>query len=211
MATVKQETQSEITTAEVVNTVLSVRGVLSATGRMDYCLSQLLDITVRKRAVAAFSQVPSATVALTVFSRSRCAARTAMPPVCGAGIRSVRYTFAEETEPVAATSVKQPIPGLILSNTLRAGVAALAKTLSVELAPEGITVNMVAPGPIQGTHMFHEIIPAGSDREAALAAAIPARRLGRPEDVANAVLFFAARESGFVTGQVLYVAGGPKA
>jgi NAD(P)-dependent dehydrogenase (short-subunit alcohol dehydrogenase family) len=67
---------------------------------------------------------------------------------------------------------------------------------------------MVAPGPIQGTQMFHEIVPAGSDRESALAAAIPMRRLGQPEDVANAVLFFAGQEASFVTGQVLYVCGG---
>jgi NAD(P)-dependent dehydrogenase (short-subunit alcohol dehydrogenase family) len=90
----------------------------------------------------------------------------------------------------------------------KAGLIGMGRTWALELAPFGITVNMVAPGPIQGTQMFHEIIPAGSEREAALAAAIPARRLGRPEDVANAVLFFAAPESEFVTGQVLYVCGG---
>jgi 3-oxoacyl-[acyl-carrier protein] reductase len=90
----------------------------------------------------------------------------------------------------------------------KAGIIGMGRTWALELAPFGITVNMVAPGPIQGTHMFHEIVPAGSDREAALAAAIPMRRLGRPEDVAGAVLFFAGRESSFVTGQVLYVCGG---
>jgi 3-oxoacyl-[acyl-carrier protein] reductase len=90
----------------------------------------------------------------------------------------------------------------------KAGVIGMGRTWALELAPFGITVNMVAPGPIQGTRMFHEIVPAGSDREAALAAAIPMRRLGRPEDVASAVLFFAGRESAFVTGQVLYVCGG---
>jgi len=90
----------------------------------------------------------------------------------------------------------------------KAGIIGLGRTWALELAPFGITVNMVAPGPIQGTHMFHEIVPAGSEREAALAAAIPMRRLGRPEDVASAVLFFAGRESAFVTGQVLYVCGG---
>jgi 3-oxoacyl-[acyl-carrier protein] reductase len=90
----------------------------------------------------------------------------------------------------------------------KAGVIGMGRTWALELAPFGITVNMVAPGPIQGTQMFHEIVPAGGEREAALAAAIPVRRLGRPEDVANAVLFFAARESEFVTGQVLYVCGG---
>jgi NAD(P)-dependent dehydrogenase (short-subunit alcohol dehydrogenase family) len=90
----------------------------------------------------------------------------------------------------------------------KAGIIGMGRTWALELAPFGITVNMVAPGPIQGTHMFHEIVPAGSAREAALAAAIPMRRLGRPEDVANAVLFFAGRESEFITGQVLYVCGG---
>jgi NAD(P)-dependent dehydrogenase (short-subunit alcohol dehydrogenase family) len=90
----------------------------------------------------------------------------------------------------------------------KAGIIGMGRTWALELAPHGITVNMVAPGPIQGTHMFHEIVPAGSDREAALASAIPMKRLGRPEDVANAVLFFAASESSFVTGQVLYVCGG---
>jgi NAD(P)-dependent dehydrogenase (short-subunit alcohol dehydrogenase family) len=56
--------------------------------------------------------------------------------------------------------------------------------------------------------MFHEVVPAGSERESALAAAIPMKRLGKPEDVANAVLFFASTESSFVTGQTLYVCGG---
>ena len=90
----------------------------------------------------------------------------------------------------------------------KAGVVGMGRTWALELAPFGITVNMVAPGPIQGTHMFHEIVPAGSERETALANAIPVKRLGKPEDVANAVLFFASAESSFVTGQVLYVCGG---
>jgi 3-oxoacyl-[acyl-carrier protein] reductase len=90
----------------------------------------------------------------------------------------------------------------------KAGIIGMGRTWALELAPHGITVNMVAPGPIQGTHMFHEIVPAGSERETALANAIPMKRLGRPEDVANAVLFFASNESSFVTGQVLYVCGG---
>ena len=90
----------------------------------------------------------------------------------------------------------------------KAGMIGMGRTWALELAPFGITVNMVAPGPIQGTHMFHEIVPAGSDREAKLAGAIPVGRLGKPEDVANAVLFFASSEASFVTGQVLYVCGG---
>ena len=100
------------------------------------------------------------------------------------------------------------VPGRTAYSATKAGIIGMGRSWALELAPFGITVNMVAPGPIQGTHMFHEIIPAGSEREAALAAAIPVRRLGRPEDVANSVLFFAARDSEFVTGQVLYVCGG---
>jgi 3-oxoacyl-[acyl-carrier protein] reductase len=90
----------------------------------------------------------------------------------------------------------------------KAGMIGMGRTWALELAPHGITVNMIAPGPIGGTDMFHQITPAGSSREAALAQQIPVRRLGRPEDVANAVMFFAGREASFVTGQVLYVCGG---
>lgn len=90
----------------------------------------------------------------------------------------------------------------------KAGMVGMARTWALELAPAGITVNVVAPGPIGDTEMFHAVVPAGSAREAALAAAIPVGRLGRPEDVADAVMFFAGRGSGFVTGQVLYVCGG---
>jgi NAD(P)-dependent dehydrogenase (short-subunit alcohol dehydrogenase family) len=90
----------------------------------------------------------------------------------------------------------------------KAGMIGMGRTWALELAPHGITVNMIAPGPIGGTDMFHEITPAGSAREAALTQQIPVRRLGKPEDVANAVMFFAGREASFVTGQVLYVCGG---
>jgi 3-oxoacyl-[acyl-carrier protein] reductase len=90
----------------------------------------------------------------------------------------------------------------------KAGMIGMGRTWALELAPDGITVNMVAPGPIGGTEMFHAVVPAGSDRERALAQQIPVRRVGTPADVANAVMFFSARESSFVTGQVLYVCGG---
>ena len=90
----------------------------------------------------------------------------------------------------------------------KAGMIGLARTWALELAQFGITVNVVAPGPIAGTKMFHDVVPADSEREAKLAASIPVRRLGRPTDVARAVLFFAAAESGFITGQTLFVCGG---
>ena len=90
----------------------------------------------------------------------------------------------------------------------KAGIIGMGRTWALELAPHGITVNMIAPGPIGSTNMFHEIVPAGSERERALARSIPVGRLGTPEDVTNAVMFFAGANAGFVTGQVLYVCGG---
>ncbi len=90
----------------------------------------------------------------------------------------------------------------------KAGMIGMARTWALELAPFGITVNVVAPGPIQDTEMFREVIPAGSEREAAVAKTIPVGRLGRSDDVARAIMFFANPENSFITGQVLYVCGG---
>jgi 3-oxoacyl-[acyl-carrier protein] reductase len=90
----------------------------------------------------------------------------------------------------------------------KAGMIGLARTWALELAAEGITVNVVAPGPIRGTEMFHAVVPAESERERRLAAAVPVQRLGTPDDVARAVEFFVDRDNGFITGQVLYVCGG---
>ena len=89
----------------------------------------------------------------------------------------------------------------------KAGMLGMARTWALELAPDGITVNVVAPGPIR-TDMFYDVVEQGSDRERALAASVPVKRLGEPADVAGAVSFFADPGNGFVTGQVLYVCGG---
>ena len=89
----------------------------------------------------------------------------------------------------------------------KAGMLGMARTWALELAPDGITVNVVAPGPIR-TDMFFDVVPAGSDKERALAASVPVKRLGESADVARAVAFFTDPAAGFVTGQVLYVCGG---
>jgi NAD(P)-dependent dehydrogenase (short-subunit alcohol dehydrogenase family) len=89
----------------------------------------------------------------------------------------------------------------------KAGMIGMARTWALELAADGITVNVVAPGPIH-TDMFYDVIPAGSEREARLAASIPVKRVGEPGDVARAVSFFVDPDNGFITGQVLYVCGG---
>jgi len=90
----------------------------------------------------------------------------------------------------------------------KAAMLGLARTWALELGPHGITSNVVAPGPVEATGVFHDIIPRDSPRIPSIIESIPVKRLGRPEDVARAVLFFAASEAGFVTGQTLYVCGG---
>ena len=87
----------------------------------------------------------------------------------------------------------------------KAGMLGMARTWALELAPHGITVNVVAPGPIE-TDNFYSVVPR--DQGARVAQSIPVKRLGQASDVARAVLFFADRDAGFVTGQVLYVCGG---
>jgi 3-oxoacyl-[acyl-carrier protein] reductase len=86
----------------------------------------------------------------------------------------------------------------------KAGLVGLARSLAREFASRAVTVNVVAPGPID-TEMLAAV---GDDRRAAIATAVPVGRLGRPDEVAAAVRFLASDEAGFITGAVLPVDGG---
>jgi 3-oxoacyl-[acyl-carrier protein] reductase len=95
--------------------------------------------------------------------------------------------------------------------TAKAGLQGFTKTLAIELGPFGVTVNAIAPGFIETAMTAATAERVGSnidDMRAAVAAAVPVRRGGVPEDIANTAAFFAAEESGYVTGQVIYVDGG---
>ncbi|MEC3766056.1 MULTISPECIES: SDR family NAD(P)-dependent oxidoreductase [Cupriavidus] len=89
----------------------------------------------------------------------------------------------------------------------KAALAAMTRTWALELGPWGITVNTVSPGPTV-TGMLISDFPEDGERARALAASLPARRLGLPEDVAHAALFFADPASSWITGQNLFVCGG---
>ncbi|GHD20518.1 SDR family NAD(P)-dependent oxidoreductase [Tianweitania populi] len=89
----------------------------------------------------------------------------------------------------------------------KAGIHGMARTWALELARKGITVNVVAPGPIL-TDNFWGIVPKDSPQQQKLADHIPVGRVGSRDDVANAIGFFLDEKASFVTGQVLYVCGG---
>ncbi|MET8503052.1 3-oxoacyl-ACP reductase FabG [Streptomyces sp. NPDC004787] len=97
-------------------------------------------------------------------------------------------------------------------SAVKAGLQGLTKTLAKELGKFGITANAVAPGFIvtDMTAQTAERVGMGFEEfQAAAASMIPVQRVGRPEDVANAIAFFTGDDAGFVSGQVMYVAGGP--
>lgn len=116
---------------------------------------------------------------------------------------------------IASSSIKQPISGLILSNTFRTGVFGMAKTLSQELGPYGILINTIAPGRI-GTDRIRELDAARAEQSGItqeevaeqFLTEIPLGRYGEPEEFAKAVLFLVSGANTYITGASLVVDGG---
>ena len=116
---------------------------------------------------------------------------------------------------IISTSVKQPIKGLGVSNTIRGAVASWAKTLSFELGEFGITVNNVLPG-FTDTERLHEIFKkkskiSGTDIESIIIEAqtqIPLKRFASPSETAKAICFLASPDAGYINGVNLPVDGG---
>lgn len=108
---------------------------------------------------------------------------------------------------ITSQAVKQPVHNLILSNSVRASVAGLIKTLSIELGAYNITVNNVMPGYTETDRLKH-LAATNPSFESAAKAEIPLGRFGKPEEFAAAVTFLAGERAAFITGVSLAVDGG---
>ena len=116
---------------------------------------------------------------------------------------------------MASISVKQPIEDLILSNSIRAAVVGMAKTIATQFAAEGVTVNSICPT-YTLTERVGNLARARAEREGisydevldAYRNQVPARRLGQPEEIAALVAFLASERAAFITGTTIQVDGG---
>jgi len=116
---------------------------------------------------------------------------------------------------ITSVSVKQPIDNLLLSNVYRPGVIGMAKTLSAQVAAEGITVNNVAPGYTRTDRVLDlaRARAAASDQTvdevlAGIVADVPMQRMGEPGELAALVAFLASEQAAFITGATIQVDGG---
>ena len=107
---------------------------------------------------------------------------------------------------LTSTSVKQPIPTLVLSNAFRTAVVAALKSLSLEVAQDGITVNCIATGRI-ATDRLKSLYATNADWERA-AAEVPARRIAQAQEFAPLVTFLCSAPASYITGQTIAVDGG---
>jgi len=116
---------------------------------------------------------------------------------------------------ITSISVKQPVAGLMLSNSVRAAVVGMAKTLADEVASEGILVNNVCPGFIE-TDRSRSLLKGRAEKAGTsyeqqldkLAESIPLGRMGQPEELAALIAFLASERAGYITGATIQADGG---
>lgn len=124
--------------------------------------------------------------------------------MCQAAVPTMNEQSWGRIVAITSVSVRQPASHLILSNTARAGVTGFLKTLATEVAPHGVTVNSVQPG-LHATRRLDALYDGDSSK---LAAAIPVRALGRPDDFGAVVAFLCSDQARFITGAAVPVDGG---
>lgn len=109
---------------------------------------------------------------------------------------------------ISSTSVLTGVAQMAHYTASKGGLIALTRSLALELGPLGITVNNVAPGSVLNTVMSEEHLNQMGTSKAAMASRLPVRRVGLPEDIANAVTWLCSDSSSYVTGQTIAVNGG---
>jgi 3-oxoacyl-[acyl-carrier protein] reductase len=132
-----------------------------------------------------------------------------------AALPSLRKSSAPSVLTVTSITVKEPLPNLILSNSVRLATAGLTKSLAQELGPEGIRFNSILPGWTL-TERVENLISQRAETNGTLpedefkkqTVAIPLRRMGTPEEFANAATFLLSPMSSYITGVMLLVDGG---
>ncbi|MCX7680987.1 MAG: SDR family oxidoreductase [Anaerolineae bacterium] len=135
--------------------------------------------------------------------------------LCYAAVPMMKEQGSGAILAVTSVSVKQPLPDLVLSNSLRLGVIGLVKTLADELGPYGIRVNAICPGWTR-TERVEQLLRDRALRNGTtpqeeaekITAAIPLRRMGTPEEFANAAAFLVSPAASYITGVSLLVDGG---
>ena len=124
--------------------------------------------------------------------------------MCQAAVPDMREQGWGRVVAITSVSVRQPIPGLILSNTARAGLTGFLKTLALEVAGDGVTVNSVQPG----SHATDRLRSLHGGDLTAAARGVPTGELGRPDDFGAVVAFLCSDQARFITGAALPVDGG---
>ena len=116
---------------------------------------------------------------------------------------------------LTSVAAKQPIPGLLLSSTARAGLLGFVKGVANEIAKDGVTINTICPGYMRTervSHLFDVMAKKGGismeEIEQNLVAQIPAGRIGNPDELAAMVAFMVSDHAGYLTGATIQVDGG---
>lgn len=125
--------------------------------------------------------------------------------MCKAAVPSMQDNQWGRVLAITSISVRQPIPSIMLSNTARAGATGFLKTLALEVAADGITVNSIQPG-FHDTNRVKDLY--GDTNLEDLANGIPAKKIGSAEDFGKIAAFLCSEQAGYITGAAIPVAGG---